>query len=149
MRPEFTRLRIQQLERSIQGFLPVKNSPRPQKGWLRAIREASGVTSREVAKRLGKVPSLVANLEKSEAEYRITLKSLREAAEALGCQLVYAVVPKSGSIQELAEERARTKAAENVHAVEHTMALEGQAVGGVQEKIKEETRRILKKRRRK
>src|SRR5882762_261206 len=122
MRPEFTRLRAKQLERTLQGFLAVKNLPRPQKGWLRAIREASGITASEVAKRLGKVPSLVAELEKSEAEYRITLKSLRATADALGCQLVYALVPKKGSIQDLAEERVRTKAAENVRAVEHSMA---------------------------
>jgi predicted DNA-binding mobile mystery protein A len=98
-----------------------------------------------MAKRLKKAPTLVAKLEKSETEYRITLGSLRDAADALGCRLVYAIVPKTGSIQELAEERARTKAAENVRAVEHSMALEDQAVGGVPEKIEEETRRILKR----
>jgi predicted DNA-binding mobile mystery protein A len=98
-----------------------------------------------MAKRLGRAPSVAAHLEKSEAEYRITLGSLREAADALGCQLVYVLVPKSGSIQDLAEERARSKAAENVRAVEHSMALEDQAVGGVPEKIEEETRRILER----
>src|SRR5271170_6569808 len=98
-----------------------------------------------MATRLGKAPTLVVNLEKSEAEYRITLGSLRAAADALGCQLVYALVPKSGSIQDLAERRARAKAAENVRAVEHSMALEDQAVGGVDEKIEEQTKRILKR----
>jgi predicted DNA-binding mobile mystery protein A len=96
-----------------------------------------------MAKRLRKAPSVAAHLEKSETDYRITLGSLRDAADALGCQLVYALVPKKGSIQELAEARARTKASENVRAVEHSMALEDQAVGGVPEKIEEETRRIL------
>lgn len=144
MRPEFKRLRIKQIDRALEPFAAAKDSPRPQKGWLRAVREATGITLRQMAARLKKAPSLVAKLEKSEAEYRITLGSLREAADALGCQLVYALVPKSGSIQELAEERARTKAAENVRAVEHSMALEDQAVGGVPEKIEEETKRILK-----
>src|SRR5208337_1484208 len=128
MRPEFRRLRIGQLERSLKPFLAAKDSPRPQRGWIRAIREATGVTVRDMAKRLHKVPSVAAHLESSEAEYRITLRSLREAADALGCQLVYALVPRNGSVQELAEERARAKASENVRAVEHTMALEDQAV---------------------
>jgi hypothetical protein len=44
-----------------------------------------------------------------------------------------------------AEERSRTEAAENVRAVEHSMALEDQAVGGVPEKIEEETRRVMKR----
>ena len=101
---------------------------------------------RDLSKRLRQAPSRTSALEKSEAEYRITLGSLRDAADALGCQLVYALVPKSGSIQELAERQARAKAAENVFAVEHSMALEDQAVGGVDEEIEEQTKRILKRR---
>lgn len=145
MRPEFRKLRVAQLERSLKPFLAARDSQRPQKGWIRAIREATGVTTREMAKRLHKAPSLASYLEKSEAEYRITLGKLREAADALGCQLVYALVPKSGNIQELAEQRARAEATENVRAVEHTMALEDQAVGGVKEKIEEQTKRILER----
>jgi predicted DNA-binding mobile mystery protein A len=145
MKPEFKRLRLKQLERTIEPFLAAKDSPRPQKGWIRAIREATGVPLRQLSQRLHKSMPLVNYLEKSEAEYRITLGSLRDMADALGCQLVYALVPRSGSIQELAEERARTKASEDVRAVEHSMALEDQAVGGVQEKIEEETKRILQR----
>jgi predicted DNA-binding mobile mystery protein A len=145
LRPEFRRLRIKQIDRALESFAASRDSARPQRGWLRAVREATGITVRQMAMRLKKAPTLVAKLEKSEAEYRITLGSLRDAADALGCQLVYAIVPKTGSIQELAEERARTKAAENVRAVEHSMALEDQAVGGVPEKIEEETRRVLKR----
>jgi predicted DNA-binding mobile mystery protein A len=147
MRPEFKRLRLRQLEKSLAPFIAVKDSSRPQKGWLRAIREATGITVREMAERLHKAPSLTISLEKSEAEYRITLGSLRDAADALGCQLVYALVPKTGSIHKLAEQSVRTKAAENVRSVEHSMALEDQAVGGIDEKIEEETRRMLKRNR--
>lgn len=149
MRAEFRALRAKQLERALEVFAPAKDSSRPQKGWLRAIREATGISLREMAKRLKKTPTLAAKLEKSEAEYRITLGSLRDAADALGCQLVYALVPKSVSIHDLAEQGARTKAAANVRAVEHSMALEDQAVGGIEDKIEEETRRILKKARKK
>jgi len=145
MQPEFRRLRISQLERALAPFLAAKETPRPQRGWIRAIREVSGITVRDLAKRLHKAPSVAAHLESSEAEYRITLRSLLDAADALGCQLVYALVPKSGNIQELAEERARTRASENVRAVEHSMALEDQAVGGIDAKIDEETRRLLKR----
>ncbi len=123
MRTEFRTLRTKQLEKALEVFAATTNSSRPQKGWLRAIREATGISLREMATRLKKTPTLAAKLEKSEAQYRITLASLRDAADALGCQLVYALVPKSGSIQDLAEHCARMKAAENVRA-EHSMALE-------------------------
>jgi predicted DNA-binding mobile mystery protein A len=145
MKPQFRTLRAQQLERSLRPFVDSKDNQRPQMGWIRAIRQATGVTTRELAKRLGQARSRTSALEKSEAEYRITLGSLRDAADALGCQLVYALVPKSGSIQELAEQQARAEAAENVRAVEHSMALEDQAVGGVDEKIEEQMKRILKR----
>ena len=140
MRPEFRTLRAKQLERALEAFAPARNSSRPQKGWLRAIREATGISLREMATRLNKSPTLAAKLEKSEAEYRITLASLRDAADALGCQLIYALMPKSGTIQDLAEQGARTKAAENVRAVEHSMVLEDQAVGGIEDKIEARTK---------
>lgn len=145
MKPEFRTLRLNQLERALRPFSKAKDSPRPQKGWLRAIREASGVPLRQISERLHKSTPLVNYLEKSEADYRITLGNLRDAADALGCELVYALVPRNGSIHDLAEERARTKATENVRAVEHSMALEDQAVGGIEDKIEEETKRILER----
>src|SRR5262249_25115544 len=111
MRSEFRTLRTKQLEKALGVFAAAKNSSRPQKGWLRAIREATGISLREMATRLKKTPTLAAKLEKSEAEYRITLASLRDAADALGCQLVYVLVPKNGSIHDLVEYGRRVKAA--------------------------------------
>ena len=102
------------------------------------------MTLRELAARMKSSLSLAAKFEKSEAENRITLESLRQAADALGCELVYALVPKQGNMHELAERGAAEKATADVIAVEHTMALENQAVGGVKEKIEEEANRMLK-----
>ena len=100
MKPEFRKLRIRQLERAYTGYREAAQVPRPQRGWLRAVREATGLTMQEMAERLGhKSRALAAYLEKSEAEYTISLGNLRQAAEALGCQLVYAIVPKNGSLE--------------------------------------------------
>jgi predicted DNA-binding mobile mystery protein A len=145
MRNEFRNLRIRQLDRGLLLFQAAKDVARPQRGWIRAIREATGQTLREIGERFGASPSSVASFEKSEAEYRISLGKLREVADALGCELVYALVPKQGTLSDLAEHRATRKVAENVRAVEHTMALEDQAVGGVEEKIQEHARQILKR----
>lgn len=87
----------------------------------------------------------IQRFEKAEANERITLRTLRRVAEAMDCDLVYAIVPKSGSIQQLAEARARAEATKRVLSVEHTMALEEQASGSVQQLIDEETDRISKK----
>ncbi len=145
MTPEFRKLRLKQLDRALEPFLSAQHSTRPQKGWLHAIREATGVPLRQISQRLHKSAPLINYLEKSEADYRITLGNLRDAADALGCELVYALVPRDGTLHDLAEERARTNATENVRAVEHSMALEDQAVGGIDDKIEEETKRILER----
>lgn len=143
MKPEYRQLRLRQLARTLSAFKQARRVVRPKRGWLRAIREASGLSLQQVGRALGVTRQHFAFLEKSEANERITLKSLKRAAEALGCELVYAVVPKSGSLADLIETRARERAAQNVLAVEHSMALENQAAGGVKQKIEEETRRIL------
>jgi predicted DNA-binding mobile mystery protein A len=146
MNPEFRELRIHQVDRSLEPFAGTPSVSRPQRGWLRAVREALGITIREIAGKMRKTPQTVASFEKSEAANRITLQTLQHYAEAMDCELVYAIVPKSGSLGQLAEKRARQKAERDVRAVEHTMALEDQAASGVQDKIDRETKRLLKKR---
>lgn len=74
------------------------------------------------------------------------LKSLKAAANALGCELVYALVPRTHSLEHLVEERARSQAKKQVMGVEHSMALENQAVGRLDEAVETETKRLLRKR---
>ena len=65
--------------------------PRPPNGWIRALRQSLGVSSGDLARRMGTSRQLPLQLEKGEAEDRITLRSLRAVAEALDCDLVYAL----------------------------------------------------------
>jgi predicted DNA-binding mobile mystery protein A len=146
MRNEFRNLRLKQLDRILEPFRAVATTPRPQKGWLRAIREAAGISASEVARTLKTSRQLPLQLEEAEAEDRITLKSLRTAANALGCDLVYALLPRTNTLHDLVEERARAQAKKLVRGVEHSMALEDQAVGRVDEAVEAETKRLLRKR---
>jgi len=146
MRSEFRNLRLQQLDRALEPYRKARTVPRPSKGWIRAIRQALGVSSGELARRLGTSRQLPLQMEKGEAEDRITLKSLRAAASALDCDLVYAFVPRADSMQELIENRARDEAKSRVLGVEHSMALEDQAVGRIDEAVEAETRRLVRKR---
>jgi len=145
VKPEFRRLRLKQLTRTLAVFKQTKDAVRPRRGWLRAIREATGLSLREVGKKIGATPSHLQALEKSEGHERITLRTLKKVAGAMDCQLVYAIIPKSGTLEDLAQKRAYKDAAARVRAVEHTMVLEDQAAGRVEEKIQEETRRLLKR----
>ena len=145
MKIEYRDLRLKQLTAALSTFDNAKQTPRPRGGWLRAVREALRVSQLTVAKLMHVKQQSIVSFEKAEAEDRITLRNLRRVAEAMGCELVYAVVPKSGTIQELAEQRVRSDATKRVLSVEHTMALEDQAAGGVEELIDEETKRTAKK----
>lgn len=143
MKPEFQKLRRDQIARYLQLFERARDTVRPRRGWLRTIRKAAGMTLREVARGIASTPQLVALLEKSEAADTITLAKLKSVAGAMDCRLVYAILPNRGTIHDLREARARQKATERVLAVEQTMALENQATGDLAGKIERETRRIL------
>jgi predicted DNA-binding mobile mystery protein A len=98
---------------------------RPMGGWLRAIREALGMTTRQLAKRIGVTQSAVVDTERTEAKGDITLATLQRYAAALDCELRYALVPKR-SLQEMVDERAERIARDQVSRVRHSMALENQ-----------------------
>lgn len=101
----------------------------PARGWIKAVREALGMTTAQLAKRLGvKQPSVVA-LEQSEAKGTIEMATLRRAAEALNCTLVYAFIPKQ-PLEATVRERARLFSRQRRAPVEHSMLLENQAVTG-------------------
>jgi predicted DNA-binding mobile mystery protein A len=145
MKPQYKQMRIKQLSRSLAALEKARGVARPSRGWLRAIREALGISLAEVGQRTRTTKQGIQAFEKTEANDRITLRNLRRVAEAMDCVLIYAVVPKSGTIQDLAERRARSEATRRVQSVERSMALEGQAAGGVRDLIEEETKRIIKK----
>jgi predicted DNA-binding mobile mystery protein A len=107
-------------------FKPEARFQPPPRGWIRAIRDALGMTGVQLARRLGVKPQAIEALEKSEAAGTIKLDTLRRAAEALDCRLVYALVPNS-SLESTVRERARKIALRDLGRVSHTMALEAQA----------------------
>jgi predicted DNA-binding mobile mystery protein A len=100
---------------------------RPHAGWIRAIREALGMTTTQFASRLGISQSRASRLQADEANDAITLRKLREAAEALDCTLVYALVPKK-PLDDMLRERAAAIADRTIAHVSHSMALENQTL---------------------
>jgi predicted DNA-binding mobile mystery protein A len=99
----------------------------PVRGWIKAVREALGMTTAQLARRLGvKQPSVVA-FEQSEAKGSIELATLRRVAEALDCSLVYALVPNK-PLEETVRARARNFIRRRREPVEHSMLLEDQKV---------------------
>ncbi len=127
MKKSSSRLARRRLNERLNAFAGL--GPAPPLGWLRAIRDALGLTAAQLARRLGIRPASVADLERNEAEGRVTLATLRRAAEALDCTLVYALVPNK-SLEAMVEQAAHAAAKRELAAALHTMELEAQGVRG-------------------
>jgi predicted DNA-binding mobile mystery protein A len=99
----------------------------PPRGWIRAVRDALGMTTRQLAQRMGVAPSRIPALERAEVSGATTLHSLRVAAEAMNCKLVYALIPES-SLEATVKSQAAHKAMQQLLRLNTTMELEGQAL---------------------
>ena len=117
------------LDQRMKRFGEVRRFTPPLRGWIKAVREALGMTTAQLAKRLSvKQPSVVA-IEQSEAKGTIELATLRRVAEALDCTLIYALVPNK-PLEAAVRERARAFVRRRRGPVEHSMLLEHQKVEG-------------------
>jgi predicted DNA-binding mobile mystery protein A len=118
---------IRHLDKRFVALRPLARAQRPPKGWLRAIRDALGMTTAQLGKRLGVSQPRIVELEQSEVSGSVTLNTLQRAAEALGCRLVYALVPDR-PLTDTVRERAELVATRQANAVAQSMRLEDQEV---------------------
>lgn len=141
MKPHFSDLKLSQLDDALDRWRSADLPSRPPSGWIKAVREGLGMAATHLAARLGVTTSTVTRMETSEADDTISLGGLRRAAEALGCELHYALVPKQ-SLGDTLENRALALARQQMAAVSHTMALEAQATS--REAVESQTRALAR-----
>lgn len=125
----FDALRLYQLDQRLEGIRGASIPPAPVSGWIKAIRTALGMTATSLAKRLNMTTEGIRQIEKAEAEERVTLATLKKVAEALNCDVRYVLVPRTPLTQML-NDRARELASRELSPVAHHMSLEDQAVKG-------------------
>jgi predicted DNA-binding mobile mystery protein A len=99
----------------------------PGGGWIKGIRQSLGLTAAAFGRRLKMAPQSAAELEANEKAATITLASLHRAADALGADLVYAIVPRQ-KLRETIAQRAKQLAKQRVGPVAHSMRLEAQGL---------------------
>jgi len=131
---------IRHLDKRFDALRPLAKGDRPPKGWLRAIRDALGMTTAQFARRLGVSQPRIVELEQSEVSGGVTLHTLQRAAEALGCRLVYVLVPDR-PLAETVSKQAELVAGRQLANIEQTMRLEDQAVKSNKTAAKELLRR--------
>ena len=121
------RLARKRLDKRFKSFRPTEKYVSPRQGWLRAIRDALGMTGEQFATRIGISRQRVSTMEHAEADGSISLNSLRKAAAALDSTFVYAIVPRM-SLEDTIREQARAIALRALGYIDQTMELEDQAV---------------------
>jgi predicted DNA-binding mobile mystery protein A len=115
------------LDERLASLKPVAAHLPPPRGWIRALREALGMSARQLGQRLGVKQQSVMDFEASEAQGSIQINTLMRVAEALDCTLVYALVPRT-SFEEMVATRARSVAREQLVRIGHSMDLEAQGL---------------------
>ena len=146
MRPEDRTVARRQLDKRLNLLRNSEALARPPRGWIKAVREALGMTTAQLAKRIGVSQPRAVAIENAETKGSITLDSLERAAHALDCRLVYALVPRN-PLDELVTERAERLAKQRLESTRHSMALEAQGVEAAdeQEQLKRMIDRLLEK----
>lgn len=114
-----------QLDSTLDEFKKLSSISTPHKGWIRAIRDALGITGPQLARRMGLSKQRVSKLEQTEVNGGTTLKTMSQAAEALNCKFVYSIVPHE-SLENTVRKQAKLLAEERLKRAHQTMTLEGQ-----------------------
>lgn len=125
--PKYKQIVRRQLDITLSLFDAAKGVQPPVKGWIRAVREALGMSGRQLAQRLKVSQPRIHKLEQNEPAGGVTLRTMRQVAEALDCTFVYALVPRS-SLEDTVKTQARLVAEKRLQRVSHSMLLEAQGL---------------------
>src|SRR5580698_1502598 len=93
-----------ELERNLRWYRRARQHARPAEGWLRAMRLAVGIPAEQIARHMQFSPKMVFQMERAEQKRTISLQRLERMARALGCDLVYGLVPWERSLEDRAME---------------------------------------------
>ena len=130
------------MDKKLSPWKRLRSEKRPPSGWLKAIRGALGINTRQLAKRCGVQHSSILRIEKSETQDKISIESLKKIASAMSCQLVYAIVPKTdyGSLEEIINYQSEILARKLIKKADHTMQLEAQGLSS--HELKRQSKKI-------
>jgi len=120
-----------QIEAMLTPWRAVDPQTKPAKGWIRTIRQGLGMPASYLARKMDVEPSTVKRYEDAEASGAISLKTLQRIADALGCDLKYALVPKK-TLRQTIQDQALLVAQRHLSTISHTMALEDQATSSAE-----------------
>ena len=121
-------IQLRQLDERLEKVREIGALEAPSDGWIRTLRQALGMTTQQLAARMGVTRQAVLQLELAEQRRTATWTTLRKAAGAMDCEVVYAVVPR-GSLNQVLLRQGRKQAEQHVARISHSMKLDAHVVG--------------------
>ena len=153
MKTEKQKLMIEQLDKKFKLLQSVSKSMAvPSNGWINTLRKTLNISLMQLGKKLKVTSQNINQYEQREKDYSISIQKLKDVAEVLDMNFVYAFIPNGGSLEKIIEKRAYEVAKEIVMRTSHTMKLEDQenteerlhkAIKDRAEKIKNELPKYL------
>jgi len=117
---------LEQVDAKISQLIKAENFVMPPSGWVFSIRQALGMSMRQLGNKMGITPQSVKEIEEREKNGTVTVKVLRQFGQALELKLIYGFIPPDGSIEKIIERRAMELAIEIVNRTSTSMNLEDQ-----------------------
>ena len=113
----------EQLDRKLEPLKEFAQFGVPSTGWIKAVREALGMSTTQLALRMGLNQSRISRVENAEVDGNLKLSTMQNIAKGLGMEFVYGFIPKE-TLESLVREQARKIAIEKMKRLNHTMRLE-------------------------
>src|SRR4026209_2406665 len=109
MSKQLSLIQLRQLDERLEKVRELGALEAPSDGWIRALRQALGMTTEQLAARMGVTRQAVLQMELAEQRKTVTWTTLRKAADAMDCEVVYAVLPR-GSLNQVLQRQGRKQA---------------------------------------
>jgi predicted DNA-binding mobile mystery protein A len=133
------KLILEQTTRKVMILKKAEELVIPPEGWIYSIRQALGMSLRQLGTKMKITPQSVREIEMREKAGTVSLKVLKQFGKALNMKLVYGFIPEKGSLDDTIQKRAFELAEEIVRRASVTMILEDQETdpANLQNAIKE------------
>jgi len=140
------KLILEQMDKKILLLKRADRATMPASGWVFAIRQALGMSLRQVGIRMNITPQSVRDIEEREKDGSVSIKALRQYGKAMGLKLIYGFIPEKGKLEDMIEARVNELANEIVSRTSASMKLEGQenSVGRIKKAVREKADDIMR-----
>jgi len=121
-------IQLRQLDERLEKVRELSALEAPPDGWIRTLRQALGMTTQQLASRMKVTRQAVLQLEAAERNKTATWTSLNKAADAMDCEVAFALIPR-GSLGQVLLRQGRRQAERHIKKISHSMKLDAHSVG--------------------